>query len=338
MKNDLPAYCYRRRRGNDTYIYYEKRGQKSVRLMEKPGTPAFAREYARVLSGVEVVQDNKKNFKELINRYFASESFTSKAPRTQADYKKHMTFIQERMGPLPVAGLQYHHVIRLRDDNAARVREANYLVQVMRILMKHAKELGWRKDNPAEGVGGLQTPKDKAQPHVVWTDEAVARMRAEALPKALLIMELGIATVQRPEDLTKIKWGDYDGTTITLTQGKTKKKLTLPVTERLKQMLDIEKAKLFPHPMRHILTNDTGGKLTYRRMAEIFLAERNRVGTREHDLHALRYRGVQELAWAGCSDEEIAGYSGHDSLDMIKKYAGEARQIMRARQAKVKRK
>jgi hypothetical protein len=73
-------------------------------------------------------------------------------------------------------------------------------------------------------------------------------------------------------------------------------------------------------------------------MAEIFLAERNRVGTREHDLHALRYRGVQELAWAGCSDEEIAGYSGHDSLDMIKKYAGEARQIMRARQAKVKRK
>jgi hypothetical protein len=47
---------------------------------------------------------------------------------------------------------------------------------------------------------------------------------------------------------------------------------------------------------------------------------------------------VQELAWAGCSDEEIASYSGHDSLDMIKKYAGEARQIMRARQAKVKRK
>jgi integrase len=306
--------------------------------MEKPGTPAFAREYARVLSGVEVVQDNKKNFKELINRYFASESFTSKAPRTQADYKKHMTFIQDRMGPLPVAGLQYHHVIRLRDDNAARVREANYLVQVMRILMTHAKELGWRNDNPAEGVGGLQTPKGKEQAHVVWTDEAIAKMRAEASPMAVLIMEMGIGTVQRPDDLTRFKWSDYDGTNLSLVQGKTKKKLVIPVTERLKTLLDAEKARLTPHPNRHILTSAIGGKFKYRGLSQMFIKERHRVGTLEHDLHALRYRGVQELAWAGCSDEEIASYSGHDSLDMIKKYAGEARQIMRARQAKVKRK
>lgn len=60
--------------------------------------------------------------------------------------------------------------------------------------------------------------------------------------------------------------------------------------------------------------------------------ERARLGILEHDLHALRYRGVMELAWAGCSDDEIASYSGHD------KYAGEARQVMRARQAAEKRK
>ena len=44
-----------------------------------------------------------------------------------------------------------------------------------------------------------------------------------------------------------------------------------------------------------------------------------------------------ELAWAGCDDDEIASYSGHTSKDMIRKYAGKARQVMRARQAREKR-
>jgi hypothetical protein len=66
--------------------------------------------------------------------------------------------------------------------------------------------------------------------------------------------------------------------------------------------------------------------------------ERHRLGLMQFDQHGLRYRGVMELAWAGCTDEEIASYSGHASLDMIRKYAGEARQIVRARQAKEKRK
>ena len=50
-----------------------------------------------------------------------------------------------------------------------------------------------------------------------------------------------------------------------------------------------------------------------------------------------QYREVQELAWKGCDDDEIASYSGHTSKEMIRKYAGEARQIMRARQARAKR-
>jgi hypothetical protein len=66
-------------------------------------------------------------------------------------------------------------------------------------------------------------------------------------------------------------------------------------------------------------------------------AERERLGTLVHDLHAMRYRGVMELAWAGRSDEEIEAYSGHSSEAMIRKYADEARQVMRARRTREKR-
>ena len=91
-------------------------------------------------------------------------------------------------------------------------------------------------------------------------------------------------------------------------------------------------------PNRHILTKATGDPMNYHSMAKIMIAERKRLDLMAFDQHALRYRGVMELAWAGCDDDEIASYSGHTTKAMIQKYAGEARQIMRARQAAAKRK
>ena len=49
------------------------------------------------------------------------------------------------------------------------------------------------------------------------------------------------------------------------------------------------------------------------------------------------HAGYIIVAWAGCDDDEIASYSGHASKDMIRKYAGQARQIMRAQTAAEKR-
>lgn len=68
------------------------------------------------------------------------------------------------------------------------------------------------------------------------------------------------------------------------------------------------------------------------------MKERIRLGLMAFDQHALRYRGVMELAWAGCTDVEIASCCGHKSKKMIIKYSGEARQVTRARQAPTKRK
>jgi len=75
----------------------------------------------------------------------------------------------------------------------------------------------------------------------------------------------------------------------------------------------------------------------YRTMADMMLKERRRLGLEAYDLHAMRYRGIKELALMGCDDDQIASYSGHKSKAMIVKYAGEARQEIRARQARIKR-
>lgn len=107
----------------------------------------------------------------------------------------------------------------------------------------------------------------------------------------------------------------------------------------MKVALDAHRAGLgyFPLASKAILSLDNGNRMTYFYMAKVVRAERIRLGLEAYDLHALRYRGVMELAWAGCSDDEIASFSGHATMAMIRKYAGEARQIMRARQAHKKR-
>jgi hypothetical protein len=50
-------------------------------------------------------------------------------------------------------------------------------------------------------------------------------------------------------------------------------------------------------------------------MARIMREECKRLDLLDFDLHALRCRGVQELALAGCTDDEIAAFSGHASMD-----------------------
>jgi len=90
-------------------------------------------------------------------------------------------------------------------------------------------------------------------------------------------------------------------------------------------------------PNRHILTKGGGGPVTNHDMVRVMIAQRKRLDPMAFDQHALRYRGVMEQAWAGCDDDEIASYSGHTSKAMIRKYAAEVRQIMRARQAAAKR-
>lgn len=92
-----------------------------------------------------------------------------------------------------------------------------------------------------------------------------------------------------------------------------------------------------PHPSVKIARGGRGQPLGCSGMAQVLRRERARLGLPEHDQHATRYRRVMERAWAGCSDEEITAYSGHDTKDMVKNYAGIARQRLRAKSAWEKR-
>lgn len=320
--------------------WYVRIKARYFRIYAAEGTPDFDREYWEILTGKRT--QAKTSFNALIDDYLTSDRWKALKPRTRADYEKVLSYFREKIGSRDVKQLTRADVIVAQKANAHRTRFANYIPQIFVILCEHAIDLGWIVHNPAKGVRALKTPDDRKREHVPWPDWAVEKFRAEADEVPRLIFELGVGTVQRPGDWPGFNWDDYDPSgdgTLRLRQNKTDKPLVLPCTRPLKAVLDEARARLDFVPMagRPILCGATGGRMGYRYMAEIMLKERRRLGLEAFDLHALRYRGIKELAWAGCNDDEIASYSGHATTRMIAKYAGEARQEMRARQARLKR-
>lgn len=304
-------------------------GHRYHRITANADTPEFNRQYWAILANSRL---ERRTFSALIQSYRCSDRWTHLKHRTRTDYERILRYLMEKIGNREIDQMRHQDVLAALQANRDRIRFANYIQQVLSILFEHAIDIGWAETNPAKGVRKLKVPASKRQDHIPWPDWAVNRFRSEARELPLLIFELGVGSVQRPGDWPTFRWQDYDGESLRITQGKTGRQLILPCTRLLNRAL-------LGAPRRGltILTLQDGRPMTYRRMSQIMRDERARLGLKDYDLHALRYRGVMELAWAKCTDDEIAAFSGHASRDMIRKYAGEARQIIRARSAAEKR-
>lgn len=329
MKRDLPAYVYRRKGG---LLYFERRGQKSQRIVNTPGTPAFALEYARAMNGTEEAP-SKRNFRALVKSYVASERYTTKAARTVQDYDRVLDWVIKKLGDHDPAKIQRQHVIRARDANKETVRFANYVVQVLRILFEHAIDLGWLGPHPVNPARGVSLIKAETREREPWPDHLITAYRTTATGPASLIFELCLGTGQRIGDVLKMRWDDIEADGIHVRQGKTKQRLWVPITPHLKAAL----AATPRIGLTICAWGDRGRPRGYRSAADLVLGVRKQIGAEQYDIHSLRYTTAAELAALGCSDELIMSITGHKTSAMVAKYAGPARQRARATEAQGRR-
>jgi integrase len=329
MKRDLPAFVQSRKGGK--YLYFIRRNWPAIRIHSQPGTPEFAAEYARILNG-QTPPPPGRGFQSLIASYKRSRRFTKLAPRTRQDYDKVLAFIEEKLGALPADKMRRKDVVRLRDTNAATVRFANYCVQVLRVLFEHARDEGWREDNPAKGVPLLTSEGKLRQP---WPQEAIEDFRAAAPvgTRARLVFDLLHGTGQRIGDVLRMRWDDIEDGGLWVRQGKTGARLWVPLTPTLAATLAAT-----PRAGMTILVGANRRPLSYRAAHDAVMKIRKQIDAETHDLHALRYSAASELAAAGCTDEQIESITGHATVAMIRRYAGPARQKARATEAQRTRK
>ena len=327
-KRELPKHVYRQKNG----IYFQRRGWPSQKFENEFGTPEFWREYACILSQRDKPRRViSRNFGALIDSYRKSPRYRNLKPRTGLDYDKHLDFFREIMGETNPAKMQRKDVIRLRDANAEKAYFANYSLRVLRILMEHCVDLGWRETNPARGVPEIRTVKREREP---WPRELLDAYRAscDLATRERLVMELCVGTGQRIGDVLEMRWSDIQEGGFVVRQNKTGKELWVPILPELQTALDAANR----HSV-YILTNERGtNRWSYRGASAAVRLVRNHIGALEYDIHSWRYNAACELVEAGCSDDLVAAITGQSSA-MVLHYTKKVRQKVRALQAQQRR-
>lgn len=286
--------------------YYAWRGRGAPRLTGEPGSPEFIASYNA--AHATRPEHHRGTLQVLLNDYQASPYFTEKAPRTRADYIKHIRRIEHAFGTFPIAALSDRRArgefLRWRDTLAeASRRQADYTLAVFALVLAWAYDRGDAPANPLERPSKTYRANRSA---AIWAEADLAAFRKAAPAHLTLALDLALWTGQRQGDLLKLTWGNYDGATIRLRQGKTGRRVTVPVAGLLRAALDAAKAK---RTGLTILTTTRGTPWT----SDGFRASWGKVAVDLGGLtfHDLRGTAVTRLAQAGCTVPEIATITGH---------------------------
>lgn len=264
----------------------------------------------------------------LIQEYRRSPEFAQLRPNTKKIYMRAIG----KMSPIydvQIVEFKRRHAIGIRDKYAHKPALANQMVAMFSTLMRFAVDREYREHNPAQRVEYLPMGE-----HRRWQDREID-LALERLPERFRrAVLLALYTGQRQGDVLAMKWSDYDGQGIQVTQEKTGAKLWVPCHGALRAELESWKKD---RPAITIISTAYGRPFMTGAFATAFTAAmRKHVGVKGLRFHGLRKTAAAKLAEAGCSTHEIAAITGHKSLAMLSLYTREAEQKTRAMAAVIK--
>jgi integrase len=254
--------------------HYAWRG--GPRLVGAPGSPEYIASFVAAHGGCRL--PNAALLQSLIAGYKASKDFEVLEPRTQRDYLQQLARIETKFGNLPIAALDDPRVTRdfldWRDGLSTGPRQADYAWMVLMRLLSWARARGFTTYRPPDRVARLYHA-DRSDK--VWLDEHIAAFMGVASAPLQRAMVLALETGQRQGDLLALPWSAYDGAWIRLRQSKTKARANIPVTKRLRAVLESS-----PRIATTILTDRRG--LAWR--------EKEAISALEHSASANRVTAV----------------------------------------------
>lgn len=298
--------------------YYFRRGEVREPIPHDPDTPEFSKAYWELRSG-KVKRKVNTTFDALIDSYYQTPKFKNLAPGTQKEYRRGMELLRKNNGPRDFTKLRRKDVIAARDKYADTWRKANGMVENISILARHAIDLEWIAANPAQGVEKL-----KGGNYEPWPDALLVKFEEHCTEQELhlerVIYELCIGTGQRIGDVCEMKWEQFteDGYMQVL-QEKTGTFIELYCPQRLQDTL-----ASWPREGRYVLRGERTEHLSKRRAQSLIQNVRKQIGAEKYVIHGWRYNAAKELAETGATDAEIQSVTGHLTVEMVKKYRGQA--------------
>lgn len=317
---ELPPYVnHVRARGKAYFYYHPRRGTDGASgALRLPGTPQdaeFWREYRR-LHGEGELAGQPRTIGALIDAYLKSPEFERLAPKTGEAYSSRLEKVRKLWGDRLAAEIRSADVLKLRDDLAVEQSAPNETVASLSAMFSWSIPREWRETNPCKGVPRIA----KGDGFANWPDDKIELLTAHAPQSIYWAAMLALYTGQRRGDLLRMMWSDIDQQGLILVrQGKTGKRLWIPLHARLREIL----AEI-PRNSTHILTSALGRpwkEFGFSTAWQRALGHKDLAAIREAGLvfHGLRKSAAVKLAEAGCTDAEIAAITGQ-TRQMVEHY------------------
>ena len=311
--------------------FYFRRYGKRIPLPGLPGDATFMAAYQAALDGdrpkIGAARTIAGTVNAVIIGYLGSATFHNLAATSQGQYRRILEEIRRSYGDFSIATLAPKHVVRILDAKAGTPAAARDLLRCLRLLNRYAISIGLRQDDPTAGVR-VKMPKSGG--FRTWTEEDIAAFRGVyALgSKPGLALELLLGAAARCSDVVRLGRGNVRNGALRMTQQKTGRALTIPITVALADAINAS-------PSEHVvfLVNERGQAFTARGFSKWFVKQCERAGLNGLSAHGLRKAACRRLAEAGCSANEIAAISGHASLREVERYTRAADQARMARNA-----
>lgn len=290
--------------GTSVTYYYHRMTNK--RILGEPGTQEFLESYRKAAKPDGLKKSN--TLEGLISEYKHSQDFARLSPKTRRDYDRYLLTIIEKFGSMPIEVLDDRRIrkdlLKWRDKiGETAPRQADYAWSVFRRVVQYAVHNGQLTHNHLNRPGRLHK---SSRVDKIWLPEdvqAFMKIGSASLNNALI---LALHTGQRKGDLLRLGWNNYDGTMLSLRQSKTNRKVLIPVTATLKNILDT-----LPRTAMTILTNTRGMPWTADGFNTSWGKCARKAGIEDLTFHDLRGTAVTILAEQGCTNMEIASITGH---------------------------
>jgi integrase len=321
----------RKRLKDGSFIVYWYAWKGGPRLDGEPGSPEFIASFAAAVKERKAPRND--NLAGLVADYRASPEFAKLADSTRAEWSRWLdriaaTQADSDIGALPVSALDDHRVKAeigdWRNQWSDRPRTADYGMQVLSRVLKHAISRGKLRSNHAEGFGQLYTANRADQ---IWTQQDIAAYCARAKSAEVgFIVRLACLTGLRRDDLRTLAWSHVFETSIRRTTAKTKTEVSIPLIAETRALLaEIRKAqearhaalcvtaqkKGCPEPPRclTVLSNTRGRPWSVDGLEHQVIDTKKAAGVDKH-LHDARGTFATRLRKSGMTAVEIADVMG----------------------------
>ncbi len=316
-------------------VYFRRGKGSRIALPSTVGSAEFQAAYLAAMEGNGEARRKEKNVirksvEALVRSYLGSAKFRSLRETTKTGYRARLEYIRKNHGDRSVEGLT---PVRLRraflEPLADRPGQSLAILKLLRVLIRHAIELGWIGSDPTLGIKRPKTEEIRS-----WTEDEIARFeqRWPIESKQRLAFSLMLYTGQRRSDVHRMTWRDVVGETITVTQSKTGVRLVIPLHFKLREVL----AK---HSQVHVVIVATayGRPFSVNGFSQ-FLRDAIRAAglPDECQPHGLRKAAGRRLAEAGATSKEIMAVLGHKTLAETERYTRDADQMRLASAAVIK--